>query len=93
MLTHRLQSPDSRLRVFRHVSVCMQICMCVCVLFYHVSECACVHLGRAPVFSCFTVEASLQDSPSHTWVGLLCGVLSQQKHPDIERSILFAGSR
>ena len=54
--------------------------------------CMCA-LGKAPIFSCVTVEASLQDSSSHTGVGLLCEVLSQRKHPDIERNVSFAGSR
>lgn len=45
MLTHRLQSPDSRLRVFRHVSVRMQICMCVCCFIMCLSVHVCIWEG------------------------------------------------
>lgn len=79
MLTHRLQSPDSRLRVFRYMSVCMQICMCV--LFHHVSECACVQSSAALLLKplCKTVPVTLSVYSVE--------FLSQQKHLDRERNI------
>ena len=58
----------------------------VCVLFYHVSECACV--GRAALSS---VALTIEASSKTLLVGLLYGALTQQEHPDLER--LSAGSR
>jgi hypothetical protein len=74
------------------VCLCTHKCVCVCaracarvrahvcVLFYHVSECACV--GRAALSSvALTIEASSKTLP----VGLLYGALTQQEHPDLKR--------